>query len=80
MDFDIENTALGDTANELKRFQAIAILEGEDPGLVVSLTFWSFNRDQPCPAGAVEPWAPGTCSNVSQNPYDFTKIVAQYAG
>jgi len=190
VDFDIENTALGDTANELKRFQAIAILEGEDPGLVVSLTipmtsvglpgtgtgeiqqaitagaridvvgiedfdygltsgtqvssdetvasdvagqleslygwpaatawshigitlmnghtdqpselftqatfssllsfaqtnhvawftFWSFNRDQPCPAGAVEPWAPGTCSNISQNPYDFTKIVAQYAG
>jgi len=30
-----------------------------------------------------EPWshgAPGTCSNISQNPYDFTKIVAQYAG
>ena len=190
VDFDIENTALGDTSNELKRFQAIAILEREDPSLVVSLTipmtsiglpgtgtseiqqaiaagarinvfgiedfdygllsgtqvssdetvasdvasqleslygwsaatawahigitlmnghtdqptelftqatfttllgfaqanhvawftFWSFNRDQPCPAGAVEPWAPGTCSNISQNPYDFTKIVAQYAG
>ena len=190
VDFDIENTALGDTSNELKRFQAIAILEKEDPSLTVSLTipmtsvglpgtgtgeiqqaiaagaridvfgiedfdygltsgtqvssdeavagdvasqlellygwsaatawshigntlmnghtdqptelftqatfttllsfaranhvgwftFWSFNRDQPCPAGAVEPWAPGTCSNISQNPYDFTKIVAQYAG
>jgi hypothetical protein len=46
---------------------------------VAWFTFWSFNRDQPCPAGAVEPWAPGTCSNISQNPYDFTKIVAQYA-
>jgi Carbohydrate binding domain/Fibronectin type III domain len=190
VDFDIENTALGDSGNELKRFQAIAILEREDPSLIVSLTipmtsvglpgtgtgeiqqaiaagaridvfgiedfdygltsgtqvssdetvasdvasqletlygwsaatawshigitlmnghtdqpselftqatftsllgfaqtnhvawftFWSFNRDQPCPAGAVEPWAPGTCSNISQNPYDFTKIVAQYAG
>jgi hypothetical protein len=190
VDFDIENTALGDTSNELKRFQAIAILEREDPSLTVSLTipmtsvglpgtgtseiqqaiaagaridvfgimdfdygltsgtqvssdeavandvasqldslygwssatawshigitlmnghtdqpselftqatftsllsfaagshaawfsFWSFNRDQPCPAGAVEPWAPGTCSNISQNAYDFTKIAAQYAG
>ena len=190
VDFDIENTALGDSGNELKRFQAIAILEREDPGLIVSLTipmtsvglpgtgtgeiqqaiaagaridvfgiedfdygltsgtqvssdetvasdvasqletlygwsaatawsrigitlmnghtdqpselftqatftsllsfaqanhvawftFWSFNRDQPCPAGAVEAWAPGTCSNISQNPYDFTKIVAQYVG
>jgi hypothetical protein len=190
VDFDIENTALGDTGNELKRFQAIAILEREDPTLTVSLTipmtsvglpgtgtseiqqaiaagaridvfgimdfdygltsgtqvssdeavasdvasqleslyrwpaatawshigitlmnghtdqpselftqvtftsllsfaqanhtawftFWSLNRDQPCPAGAQEPWAPGTCSNISQSPYDFTKIVAQYAG
>ena len=157
MDFDIENTALGDSGNELKRFQAIAILEREDSSLIVSLTipmtsaglpgtgtgeiqqaiaagarinvfgiedfdygltsgthigitlmnghtdqpselftqatftsllsfaqanhvawlsFWSLNRDQPCPAGAVEAWAPGTCSNISQNPYDFTKIVA----
>ena len=190
VDFDIENTALGDSGNELKRFQAIAIIEREDPSLIVSLTipmtsvglpgtgtgeiqqaitagaridvfgimdfdygltsgtqvssdetvagdvasqleslygwpaatawshigitlmnghtdqpselftqatftsllgfaqanhaawftFWSFNRDQACPAGAVEPWAPGTCSNISQNTYDFTKIVAQYAG
>lgn len=190
VDFDIENTALGDTGNELKRFQAIAILERQDPALTVSLTipvtsiglpdtgrseiqqaiaagaridafgimdfdygltsgtqvssdeavasdvasqleslygwpaatawshigitlmnghtdqpselftqatftsllsfaqanhaawlsFWSLNRDQPCPAGAQEPWAPGTCGNISQNPYDFTKIVAQFAG
>jgi hypothetical protein len=190
VDFDIENTALGDTANELKRFQAIAMLESEDPGLTVSLTipmtsvglpgtgtdeirqaiaaaaridvfgimdfdygltsgtqvssdetvasdvagqleslygwtaatawshigltlmnghtdqpselftqdtfttlrgfaagnhaawftFWSLNRDQPCPAGVQEPWAPGTCSNISQSPYDFAKIAAQYAG
>jgi len=190
VDFDIENTALGDTANELKRFQAIAMLEKQDQGLTVSLTipmtsiglpgtgtdeikqaiaagaridvfgamdfdygltsgtqvssdetvasdvagqleslygwtaatawshlgltlmnghtdqpselftqdtfttllgfaasnhaawftFWSFNRDQPCPAGVQEPWAPGTCSNITQNPYDFTTIVAKYAG
>ncbi|HTU72646.1 MAG TPA: carbohydrate binding domain-containing protein [Trebonia sp.] len=190
VDFDIENTALGDTGNELKRAQAIALLEQEDPGLTVSLTipmtsvglpgtgtgeiqqaiaagaridvfgiedfdygltsgtqvssdetvasdvasqleslygwpaatawarigitlmnghtdqpselftqatftsllgfaqashvawlsFWSLNRDQPCPAGVQEAWAPGTCSNISQSPYDFTKIVAQYAG
>lgn len=43
-------------------------------------SFWSINRDSQCPAGAVEPWAPGTCSNVTQNPYDFTKIVVQYGG
>ncbi len=190
VDFDIENTALGDSGNELKRAQAIAILEKQDPKLTVSLTipmtsiglpgngtgeiqqaiaagaridvfgiedfdygltsgtqvssdetvasdvagqleslygwsaatawshigitlmnghtdqpselftqatftsllgfaqsnhvawlsFWSLNRDQSCPAGVQEPWAPGTCSNISQNAYDFTKIVAQYSG
>lgn len=40
--------------------------------------YWSVNRDFQCPAGAVEPWAPGTCSNITQNPYDFTKIIVQY--
>jgi hypothetical protein len=43
-------------------------------------SFWSANRDFECPAGVVEPWAPGTCSNVTQNPYDYTKIVVQYGG
>ena len=41
-------------------------------------SFWSANRDFQCPAGAVEPWAPGTCSNVTQNAYDYTKIIVQY--
>jgi hypothetical protein len=41
-------------------------------------SFWAENRDFPCPSGVVEPWAPGTCSNISQNPYDFTKIIVQY--
>lgn len=41
-------------------------------------SFWSENRDFPCPSGVVEPWAPGTCSNITQNPYDFTKIIVQY--
>jgi Carbohydrate binding domain len=43
-------------------------------------SYWAINRDYQCPAGAVEPWAPGTCSNVTQNPYDFTKIIVQYNG
>ena len=41
-------------------------------------SFWSANRDFACPAGVVEPWAPGTCSEVAQNPYDYTKIIVQY--
>jgi hypothetical protein len=43
-------------------------------------SFWSVNRDFECPAGAVEPWNPGTCSGITQNPYDFTKIIVQYNG
>jgi len=43
-------------------------------------SFWSANRDFECPAGAVEPWAPGTCSEVTQNAYDYTKIIVQYGG
>jgi hypothetical protein len=41
--------------------------------------YWSVNRDFPCPTGgAPEPWAPGNCSNIPQNSYDFTKIIVQY--
>ncbi|MFC0548413.1 carbohydrate binding domain-containing protein [Kutzneria chonburiensis] len=41
-------------------------------------SFWSVNRDFQCPAGVPENWAPGTCSNITQGAYDFTKIVVQY--
>jgi len=44
------------------------------------LSFWSANRDFECPSGVVEPWAPGTCSEVTQNSYDFTKVIVQYGG
>ncbi|MFF1836410.1 RICIN domain-containing protein [Streptomyces sp. NPDC058231] len=39
------------------------------------LTFWSVNRDRPCTGGGAD-----TCSNVSQQPWDFTKVFAQYTG
>ncbi|MCW2642856.1 MAG: chitinase, partial [Dactylosporangium sp.] len=40
-------------------------------------TFWSLNRDRPCPAGYPNN---DTCSGVSQAPWDFTRVVAQYQG
>jgi hypothetical protein len=55
----------------------LAFAQANHPAL---FSFWSANRDFACPAGAVEPWAPGTCSNVTQNPYDYTKIIVQYGG
>ncbi|MCQ8188258.1 hypothetical protein [Streptomyces rugosispiralis] len=39
------------------------------------LTFWSVNRDRPCTGGGAD-----TCSGVSQQPWDFTRVFAQYGG
>ncbi|WP_370947324.1 cellulose binding domain-containing protein [Amycolatopsis sp. cg5] len=41
-------------------------------------SFWALNRDRVC-TGNVG-WADGKCSSVSQQPYDFAKIIAQYQG
>ncbi|GAA1274799.1 chitinase [Sphaerisporangium rubeum] len=38
------------------------------------LAFWSVNRDRPCPGGGVTE----TCSGVSQNNWDFTRITAGF--
>ncbi|MCX4671385.1 chitinase [Streptomyces sp. NBC_01381] len=44
---------------------------------IARFSFWSVNRDRDCGSGG----SPGdSCSGVSQQPYDFTKIVAQYGG
>lgn len=39
------------------------------------LTFWSVNRDRPCTGGGAD-----TCSGVAQQPWDFTRVLAQYGG
>lgn len=41
------------------------------------LAFWSVNRDRPCPGAYPND---DTCSGVDQEPWQFTKILAQYAG
>ncbi|WP_290860860.1 carbohydrate-binding protein [Hamadaea sp.] len=38
--------------------------------------YWSINRDRACGTGTDA----DACSGISQQPYDFTKIVAQYQG
>lgn len=43
---------------------------------IARFAFWSINRDRPCGGGT----DPDACSGISQQPYDFTKIVAQYQG
>ena len=39
------------------------------------LTFWSVNRDRPCTGGPAD-----SCSGISQNAWDFTRIFAGYGG
>ncbi|MEV3859997.1 lectin [Streptomyces sp. NPDC050095] len=41
------------------------------------LTFWSSNRDRPCPAGYPND---DTCSGVAQSAWQFTGIFARYTG
>jgi hypothetical protein len=39
------------------------------------LTFWSVNRDRPCAGGGAD-----SCGGVSQQAWDYTKILARYQG
>ncbi|NEB79951.1 chitinase [Streptomyces sp. SID14478] len=41
------------------------------------LSFWSVNRDRPCPGAYPND---DTCSGVDQDPWEFTKILAGYEG
>lgn len=44
---------------------------------IARFAFWSVNRDRSCAGGG----SPGdSCSGIGQQPYEFTKIVAQYGG
>ena len=42
------------------------------------LSFWSINRDQPCPGGALPDRVSSTCSGINQRPGDFIKIFVRY--
>ncbi len=43
-------------------------------------SYWALNRDRACDPSVPHNWADGTCSSVTQQPWDFSKIVAQYTG
>jgi chitinase len=42
------------------------------------LSFWSLNRDRSC-TGNVG-WVDGKCSSVTQQPFDFAKVIARFTG
>lgn len=39
-------------------------------------TFWSVNRDRPCPGGGVS----SECSGIDQPAWEFTRVTAGYTG
>ncbi len=43
-------------------------------------SYWDINRDRACDPSVAHNWADGACSSVTQNPYDFTKIITQFNG
>ncbi|HEV7898268.1 MAG TPA: chitinase, partial [Planosporangium sp.] len=43
-------------------------------------SYWSLNRDRACDPSVPHGWADGSCSSVSQQPYEFSAIVASYTG
>ena len=47
---------------------------------VAALSYWDVNRDRACDPSVPHNWADGACSSVTQNPWDFTKIITQYNG
>lgn len=43
-------------------------------------SYWSLNRDRPCDPSGNYGWVAGVCSSISQQPWDFTKIIADRDG
>jgi chitinase len=56
-------------------FQAMLSFASEHH--LARLSFWSVNRDRPCPAGGREEDA---CSGIAQQPWQFSDLLAQYHG
>jgi len=59
----------------LEDFRAIAAFAGVHH--LARLTFWSINRDRPCPSS---PAPEEECSGIAQAPFAFSSIVAGYHG
>jgi hypothetical protein len=69
-------TDVGEYVRQADMRQILAYAQAKH---LARFTFWSVNRDRQCSvpeSGSTS----GTCSSVTQSPWEFTKIVAQYTG
>ncbi len=57
-----------------------SVLQFAQSNGLARFTYWSVNRDRQCNPPDNNGSLSGTCSSVPQNDWDFTKIVAQFAG
>jgi hypothetical protein len=55
-----------------------SLLAFAQAGHAAQFSYWDVNRDRACDPGVPHNWADGACSSVSQNPYDFTKIITRF--
>ncbi|GAA4845523.1 chitinase [Saccharopolyspora rosea] len=53
-----------------------ALLDYAKQHQIGRFSYWSLNRDRVCTAPGG--WADGKCSSIDQQPYEFTKILAEY--
>lgn len=60
--------------------ETVALLVYAQQHHLAQFSYWDLNRDRACDPSVPHNWADGSCSSVSQQPYDFTKITAQYHG
>lgn len=69
------DTDESDETVSVPNFQAI--LQFAERHHLGRLTFWSVNRDRPCAESSKDP---DSCSGITQQPYEFSDLVAQYHG
>ncbi|MFF7634953.1 chitinase [Kitasatospora sp. NPDC008050] len=68
-----------DTAEYFSQADFQTVLNFATTNGLARYTFWSVNRDRQC-TPVVDPGLSGSCSGVTQNPWDFTKFTTQFAG
>jgi len=57
-----------------------SVLSFAESNHLARFTFWALNRDRECSPPDNNGALSGTCSSVTQNSWDFTKIIVQFAG
>jgi hypothetical protein len=65
-------TDVGETIDAGDFGEMLAYAEAHD---LARFTFWSVNRDRPCDGAATD-----ACSGIDQTDWEFTSIIADYAG